>query len=383
MLKASLGLLRRLSFGGTVLTAEQGSRITVPTMVFGGEQGPCFTSQHNDLLVVEMKVASAILTYLGRDIVPLVRLILGFGGQKVNPTGVIYLSLFFGDKVRAKNLEVDFLVMDVPTAYNVILGRPTLHKVKRCSPLTFKIIPFDGGWDELHLFGVPAFGLSPLALFHIMNVGLELSSRKLGAKVVKTLRRNSTPSSMAPQIGLLFGLGRLLDPRYSLSLSPCECNLGLGDRFVFLLGLPSGLILPQPFPAAFSLQNKFTKNKAERKAEKRGKKEEYIPPTSAIATSSSVTLMGSEVPEVSKSHDLNQMKRLAKVGMLSTLRKILKNKEPVVAKKKWFSKNFNFGSQFNSSLSLDLLFFLSSPCVDSITWAINLGIGLGRSSSHM
>jgi len=43
---------------------------------------------------------------------------------------MICLPLPFGDKLKARNLEVDFLVVDVPTAYNVILGRPTLHKVK-------------------------------------------------------------------------------------------------------------------------------------------------------------------------------------------------------------------------------------------------------------
>jgi len=60
----------------------------------------------------------------------LVRTILGFGGQKANPIGMIRLSLHFGDKLKARYLEVDFLVVDVPMAYNVILGRPTLHKVK-------------------------------------------------------------------------------------------------------------------------------------------------------------------------------------------------------------------------------------------------------------
>ncbi|KAJ8420507.1 LOW QUALITY PROTEIN: hypothetical protein Cgig2_015271 [Carnegiea gigantea] len=48
--------------------------------------------------------------------------------QEVNPTGMIRLPVRFGDKIKSKNLEVDFLVVDVPTAYNVILGRPTLHK---------------------------------------------------------------------------------------------------------------------------------------------------------------------------------------------------------------------------------------------------------------
>jgi len=66
----------------------------------------------------------------GREIVPLVHPILGFGGQEVSPSGVIRLPLRFGDKTKASNLEVDFLVINVPTAYNVILGWPTLHKVK-------------------------------------------------------------------------------------------------------------------------------------------------------------------------------------------------------------------------------------------------------------
>ena len=43
---------------------------------------------------------------------------------------MIHLPLRFGDKTKFRNLEVYFLVMDVPTAYNVILGHLTLHKVK-------------------------------------------------------------------------------------------------------------------------------------------------------------------------------------------------------------------------------------------------------------
>jgi len=70
------------------------------------------------------------LTYPRLDIVPLVHPILGFGGQKLNPIGMINLLLRFIDKLKAKNLKVDFLVIDVSMAYNVILGCPTLHKVK-------------------------------------------------------------------------------------------------------------------------------------------------------------------------------------------------------------------------------------------------------------
>ncbi|KAJ8441253.1 LOW QUALITY PROTEIN: hypothetical protein Cgig2_000626 [Carnegiea gigantea] len=42
--------------------------------------------------------------------------------------GMIRLPLCFGDKEKVRTLEVDFLVIDVPTAYNIIPGRPALHK---------------------------------------------------------------------------------------------------------------------------------------------------------------------------------------------------------------------------------------------------------------
>lgn len=48
----------------------------------------------------------------------------------MTPVGVIHLPLRFGDKTKSRKLGVDFLVMDVPTAYNIILGNPTLQKVK-------------------------------------------------------------------------------------------------------------------------------------------------------------------------------------------------------------------------------------------------------------
>ncbi|KAJ8449192.1 hypothetical protein Cgig2_027194 [Carnegiea gigantea] len=42
--------------------------------------------------------------------------------REVNPTGMICLPVHFGNKLRSKNLEVDVLVIHVPTAYNVIWG---------------------------------------------------------------------------------------------------------------------------------------------------------------------------------------------------------------------------------------------------------------------
>ena len=135
-----------------VLTMEQKSSLTAPTMVFGGKDAPRLATPHNDPLVVEMKIANTVvrrilvdtgssvdiitkdclqkLSHPGRAVNPITTPVLGFGGQEVTPAGTVRLPVRFGDKTRFRSLEVDFLVVDVPTAYNVILGRPTLHKAK-------------------------------------------------------------------------------------------------------------------------------------------------------------------------------------------------------------------------------------------------------------
>jgi len=59
---------------------------------------------------------------MGRDNSPPGASHSGLGGQELNPTGMIRLPLCFNDKMNTRNLEVDFLVVVVPTAYNVILG---------------------------------------------------------------------------------------------------------------------------------------------------------------------------------------------------------------------------------------------------------------------
>ncbi|KAJ8430975.1 hypothetical protein Cgig2_008321 [Carnegiea gigantea] len=48
-------------------------------------------------------------------------------GQTINQIRTVRLPLRFRDKVKSRNVKADFLVMDVPTIYNVILGRMTLH----------------------------------------------------------------------------------------------------------------------------------------------------------------------------------------------------------------------------------------------------------------
>ncbi|KAJ8420669.1 LOW QUALITY PROTEIN: hypothetical protein Cgig2_025353 [Carnegiea gigantea] len=125
---------------------EQGPCLTAPTMVFGGKDAPRFASPQNDPLVVEMKIASAIVRRIrvdtgsfvdiitwdclkrvahpGRDIILTVNPILGFRGQEVNPTEMIRLPVRFGDKTKFKSLEIDFLLTYPRPVTDYMSGSP-------------------------------------------------------------------------------------------------------------------------------------------------------------------------------------------------------------------------------------------------------------------
>ncbi|KAL0458917.1 UNVERIFIED_CONTAM: Pro-Pol polyprotein [Sesamum latifolium] len=51
----------------------------------------------------------------------------GFAGEVVHPRGMVSLPLTMGRGTARKTCLLKFLVVDVPSAYNVILGRPTLN----------------------------------------------------------------------------------------------------------------------------------------------------------------------------------------------------------------------------------------------------------------
>ncbi|KAL0404061.1 UNVERIFIED_CONTAM: hypothetical protein Sradi_2046900 [Sesamum radiatum] len=54
-------------------------------------------------------------------------LMYGFAGEVVHPRGMISLPLTLGTFHLRKTCLLKFLMVDIPSAYNVILGRPTLN----------------------------------------------------------------------------------------------------------------------------------------------------------------------------------------------------------------------------------------------------------------
>ncbi|KAL0413486.1 UNVERIFIED_CONTAM: hypothetical protein Sradi_1550300 [Sesamum radiatum] len=75
----------------------------------------------------------------------------GFAGEVVHPRGLISLPLMLGTCLAQRTCVLKFLVVDVPPAYNVILGKPTLNMFQAViSMYHMKIkFPTPGGVGEV------------------------------------------------------------------------------------------------------------------------------------------------------------------------------------------------------------------------------------------
>ena len=66
----------------------------------------------------------------------------GFSGEKVLPLGSIQLVLTLGDPQCQATTTVRFLVVDTPSSYNILLGRPSLNAIKAIPSAYHMMIKF-------------------------------------------------------------------------------------------------------------------------------------------------------------------------------------------------------------------------------------------------
>ena len=68
--------------------------------------------------------------------------LLGFGGTKVYPFGAVTLPVTIGDYPQQITKDVTFLIVDCSSAYNAIIGRPTLNSWKAITSTYHLMIKF-------------------------------------------------------------------------------------------------------------------------------------------------------------------------------------------------------------------------------------------------
>ena len=68
--------------------------------------------------------------------------LLGFSREKVLPLGSIQLVLTLGDPPCQATMTIKFLIVDAPSAYNMLLGRPSLNAIKAIPSSYHMVVKF-------------------------------------------------------------------------------------------------------------------------------------------------------------------------------------------------------------------------------------------------
>ena len=159
--KAYLRMVQNVQLTGFVPKIAQRESLIIG---FSEEDARCFHHPHDDALVVSIRVgdynvhrmlvdngsSTDILYYpalqqMGIDrarLIPTNAPLVGFGGIRVLPLGAITLSMMVGDYPQQITKDVTFLVVDCSSAYNGILGRPTLNSWKAATSTHHLMIKF-------------------------------------------------------------------------------------------------------------------------------------------------------------------------------------------------------------------------------------------------
>ena len=68
--------------------------------------------------------------------------LVSFSGDRVYPRGIVTLTITVGTQPRQLTCQLDFLVVDCSSSYNVIIGRPTLNRWKVTTSTYFLKVKF-------------------------------------------------------------------------------------------------------------------------------------------------------------------------------------------------------------------------------------------------
>ncbi|XP_073153997.1 uncharacterized protein [Henckelia pumila] len=141
---------------------------TGPTLSFGpGDLKSLSDTAHNDALVIRALVSNYDVARIFVDsgisvnvlfqetinqmdlgeykVEPVVKLLFGFIGHAIRPIGLINFLLTLGKDRTIKTRIVSFIIVDAPSAYNAILGRPDMNTFMAVASALYQKIKFPVG----------------------------------------------------------------------------------------------------------------------------------------------------------------------------------------------------------------------------------------------
>ncbi|XP_075636782.1 uncharacterized protein LOC142609022 [Castanea sativa] len=120
------------------------------SLTFPGKLKGDPNKRSKDKVLVDNGSSADILYYsafqqmrIGKErLIPTDAPLVGFGGTRVNPLGAITLPVTVGNYPQQITKDVTFLVVDCSSAYNAILGRPTLNSWKAVTSTYHLMVKF-------------------------------------------------------------------------------------------------------------------------------------------------------------------------------------------------------------------------------------------------
>jgi hypothetical protein len=128
--------------------------------------------------------------------------LVGFGGEVVYPIGIIPLPVTAETTPRLSTVMVDFLVIDWPSAYNVIVGRPALNKLRAATSTYHLMMKFP--IEE----GVGVVRGDQLAAMRCYNISMKKVSDSTTLTVASVSEAKGEPAESLEEVSI--GEGRVL-----------------------------------------------------------------------------------------------------------------------------------------------------------------------------
>ena len=111
-----------------VIRAAVANKIVHKVLIDNGSSTDIIFASAFDKMGIEREKMEPVNAYL-----------LGFFGEKLLPLGSVQLVLTLGDPPCQATTTIKFLIVDAPSAYNMLLGRPSLNAI-RAIPFAYHVV---------------------------------------------------------------------------------------------------------------------------------------------------------------------------------------------------------------------------------------------------
>ncbi|KAL5541827.1 hypothetical protein UlMin_009537 [Ulmus minor] len=129
---------------------EKIPRFSDDPIIFTESEARGLWHPHNDAIIVTLRIAGRkvfrILVNNGSSVEPTASSLSSFTGDSISSEGILNLPVELGSSPCQHIQAVDFVLVDCPSPYNAIIGRPTLNKIRAVTSTYHLLVKFPTVW---------------------------------------------------------------------------------------------------------------------------------------------------------------------------------------------------------------------------------------------